>query len=335
MGNSRSLLSPISPDASLCQCHESESMTTSSTFTLIDKPDAASNISVVAPPLVDLFKNHTHLNKVDPIVLSVALFKAMGYSNAVGSDTENFYPPTEFVIYLEFIEWKARGNTSRTRPAESLSEAAYTFLSRFALPPSSTPSFPRNLVTTRYTENAIRHIMIDNEGNLSKADQKRLAAALFEALGLRGYGPCPPPDTVILLEFIDAQIRGPTMHQRKAPAKTLVGAVYYFMFRRAASRGLLPDIERYGPIKCLAEEGQGEEELLRQVDMHPDLNKVNPAILCKALYISIGNNMLPHTDTFAQIHLPSDSRSRRTIGDTTTAIGAIQRRPLSRLRTIT
>ncbi|KAI0047969.1 hypothetical protein FA95DRAFT_1605624, partial [Auriscalpium vulgare] len=107
-----------------------------------------------------------------------------------------------------------------------------------------------------------------------------VAAALFEALGLnlKGYGACPPPTTVILLEFIDAQINGPTMHARKAPAKTLVGAAQYFLFRRAASRGRLPDVEkRYGPLKCYAREG--EEELLRQVDMHADLNKVNPAIL--------------------------------------------------------
>ncbi|KAI0047954.1 hypothetical protein FA95DRAFT_1595394 [Auriscalpium vulgare] len=189
MGNSRSRLPPPATP-----CHESSSMTTSSTLTvtdkleaasttakdhadLTDKPYAASDTAKVVPSLGALVKDHADLNKVDPAVLSVALFKAMGYSDSVGSD--KFYPPAEFVTYLEFIECKARGNTSRTKPAESLSEAAYTFLSRSALPPSSTPSFPRNLVTKINNEGGITNIMIANEGDLSKADRTRLAARDF------------------------------------------------------------------------------------------------------------------------------------------------------------
>lgn len=81
----------------------------------------------------------------DPDVLKTALFHAMGYSFSVHV---KLCLPIEFVVYFEFIEDKARGNASRTQLAASLSEAAHRFLSRPALPPKHTPSFPRNLHTT-------------------------------------------------------------------------------------------------------------------------------------------------------------------------------------------
>ncbi|KAI0046227.1 hypothetical protein FA95DRAFT_1411419 [Auriscalpium vulgare] len=235
--------------------------------------------------LIRLVNEHADLTEADPAALTIALFNAMGYSNSVGSDSE-FYPPTDFVIYLEFIEDKARGNSSRAHPAESLSEAAHSFLSRPALPPAFTPSFPRNLVTSPLSEPIRRAVA--TTARLWDVDQKSPAEELFRSLGLTGFGPCPPPETVILLEFIDAQIRDPTLHSRKAPAKSMSGAVYYFLFRRAANNEGLQLPRRSPPLEDAGWRLMGEAQLLRQVDMFPDLVDADPAVLSEALYLSIG-----------------------------------------------
>ncbi|KAI0042290.1 hypothetical protein FA95DRAFT_588825 [Auriscalpium vulgare] len=242
--------------------------------------------------LIRLVKDHADLTEVDPAALTIALFHAMGYSNSYGSKSK-FYPPTEFVIYLEFIEDKARGNSSRTHPAESLSEAAHSFLSRPALPPAFTPSFPRNLAASPLSEPIRRPVA--TVGRIWEVDQRVSANLLFMSLGLTGFGPCPPPETVILLEFIDAQVRNPTLHLRKAPAKSISGAVYYFLFRRAASMEGLKLPRRSPLLQNAQQRRMAELGLLHLVDKFPDLMEADPALLAWALYHSIGLTTDPCT----------------------------------------
>ncbi|KAI0042287.1 hypothetical protein FA95DRAFT_1564465 [Auriscalpium vulgare] len=236
--------------------------------------------------LIRLVKDHADLTEVDPAALTIALFNAMGYSNSVGFDSV-FYPNTEFVIYLEFIEDKARGNSSRTHPAKSLSEAAHNFLSRPALPPAFTPSFPRNLATPALSE-PIRTVAAAS-ARIWNMNQQRVAECLFMSLGLTGFGPCPSLETVILLEFVAAQISDPTLHGREGPAKSMSGAVYYFLFRRAANReGFKLPRRSPGPFQNESWRFAGDAELLHQVDMSPSLMETDCDILSSALSLSIG-----------------------------------------------
>ncbi|KAI0041792.1 hypothetical protein FA95DRAFT_1576141 [Auriscalpium vulgare] len=246
-----------------------------------------------------LAQTHTDLAKVDPSVLTVALFNAMGYSNSVGSDAE-FYPPPDFVIYLEFIEHmlpysdspRMKFKNKRTTPAASLSAAAYSFLERRH---SKSPSFPRDLSESwpgRASQwpRPLKHTL-RSAGALHSPEvgETQLAQHIFQALGLELVGPCPSPEFVILLEFVDAQITNPTLHSRKAPATSLVGAAYYLLFRRAGARAKLPHRENFYNVLGV-KPSAGDERLLRLVEGHPDLTEAHPALLSVALYLSIGLN---------------------------------------------
>ncbi|KAI0050685.1 hypothetical protein FA95DRAFT_1603325 [Auriscalpium vulgare] len=202
---------------------------------------------------------------ISPDLLTRVLCKAMGYSDCVNFNSE-FYPPTEFVVYLEFIEDKARGNSNRIHPAASPYEAAHNFFSQSAFPPAFTPSFPRNLVTPVFSD-PLRFTVYAGHA-LAFTSQTYLAELLFNSLGLKGFGPCPST-------------------QFWEPAESLVGAVYHFLLRRAASVSTeLPP--RSPALNSEAMARGAEYELLRLVDQCPDLTEASPRMLSRALYRSIG-----------------------------------------------
>ncbi|KAI0042262.1 hypothetical protein FA95DRAFT_1610324 [Auriscalpium vulgare] len=233
--------------------------------------------------LLRLVSERADLSAADPAILTIALYNALGFS------TTEFQPSSDFVIYLEYIEDKARypSSSNRTHPAESLSAAAYSFLSRPAVhSPLLAPSTPRHLVPNRCSDWEVA-LQVYRVADLSKVNPTRLAQALYNSLGLKSFGPCPPPETVILLEFLDAQLSDPALHSRRAPAKSLVGAAYYFMFRRAARKGGLPHRDSLPHVKK-AGAAKAEEILLRHLDMHPDLREADPGLLAAALYQTIG-----------------------------------------------
>lgn len=116
--------------------------------------------------------------------------------------------------------------------------------------------------------------------------ETRLAESLFDSLGLKGFGAYPSTKFVILLEFVAAQVMNPTLYARNAPVESLVGAVYYFSFRRAVNRGT-----RQAPRHWfLHADGVSHEEnvLLQLVDKHSHLSEAEPAALARALFWCIG-----------------------------------------------
>ncbi|KAI0050710.1 hypothetical protein FA95DRAFT_551176 [Auriscalpium vulgare] len=277
---SSSTLTALGRDATSC-CDTEHSDLECSEATACGNSNRAASLSETAQILFSRPGSFTPSDPPD--LLTRVLFKAMGYSNCVNSNSE-FYPHTEFVIYLEFIEDKARGNANRTHPAASLYEAAHHFFSRSALPPAFTPSFPRNLVTPVFSE-PLRYTVYAGH-NLSFMCQTHLAELLFDSLGLKGFGPCPSTEFVILLEFVAAQVMGSAL-TRWEPAESLVGAVYHFLFRRAASVSMeLPP--RSPALNSEDMARSGERQLLQLVGRHPDLTEASPRMLARALYRSIG-----------------------------------------------
>ncbi|KAI0050732.1 hypothetical protein FA95DRAFT_1603363 [Auriscalpium vulgare] len=131
--------------------------------------------------------------------------------------------------------------------------------------------------------------------DMSHVYQPLLAELLFESLGLKGFGPCQSTDFVILLEFVAAQLMNSATPR---PAQSLVGAVYQFLFRRAASVSTeLPPRSPAMDQKGWADRGEYACDLLLLVGKYPDLSKANPTALACVSYIAIGLETDPRPTT--------------------------------------